>query len=176
MGPWVILIVLIIVILIVWWALLRNVKNYKPDFDVHGHEEHAEDTHGETGPSRGIEIPIAEAEMAVAEAAPAEAVTIEPAAGVEMRAATEVPLNPEDLTLIEGIGPKVNELLHNNGIHTFAELAAADVARLREILEANGLRFIDPGTWPKQAGLAAEGRMEELHAYMATLRGGRAVS
>ncbi len=83
---------------------------------------------------------------------------------------------PDDLALLEGIGPRVKEVLAESGIHTFADLAATEVNKLREILEAVNLRFIDPGTWPEQAKLAAEGRMEELNTLMGSLRGGRRVT
>jgi predicted flap endonuclease-1-like 5' DNA nuclease len=36
---------------------------------------------------------------------------------------------PNDLTSIEGIGPKINEVLQNAGITTFAQLASAEVER-----------------------------------------------
>ena len=39
MSTWSALIIFIIVVLIVWWALTRNAKTYKPDFEVHPHEE-----------------------------------------------------------------------------------------------------------------------------------------
>lgn len=39
MSPWLILLIIVIIIFIVWWAMLRNAKTYKPDFEVHGHEE-----------------------------------------------------------------------------------------------------------------------------------------
>ena len=38
-NPWLILFIIVIVILIVWLALLRNVRTYKPDFEMHGHVE-----------------------------------------------------------------------------------------------------------------------------------------
>jgi predicted flap endonuclease-1-like 5' DNA nuclease len=172
MGAWVILIVIIVVILMVWWALLRNVKNYKPDFDVHSHEEHAETAHGETGFG---DMDTAERSLVAQETAAqtAAAQTAAAHAGVYDASAAPAAAAPDDLAILEGIGPKINELLHANGIHTYADLAAADVTGLREILEANALRFIDPTTWPEQARLAAAGRMDELQAYTATLRGGR---
>lgn len=61
--------------------------------------------------------------------------------------------SPSDLTRINGVGPKVASLLHESGIHTFAQLAQTDVAVLRAILEKAGTRYrlIDPTTWPAQA-------------------------
>ncbi|MFK8054811.1 MAG: helix-hairpin-helix domain-containing protein [Saprospiraceae bacterium] len=67
----------------------------------------------------------------------------------------------DDLTKIEGIGPKISELLHKGGIPTFVALSNANVQRLKEILNAAGPRYQmhNPGSWPKQAGLAAAGKV-----------------
>jgi large subunit ribosomal protein L17 len=80
---------------------------------------------------------------------------------------------PDDLASLEGIGPKVEITLQSAGISTFAQLSAADVGKLEEILEANGLHFMDPASWPEQAQLAAEGKTEELQALHEELKGGR---
>lgn len=79
----------------------------------------------------------------------------------------------DDLTLVEGIGPKVSSLLTQNGITSFQKLAAADPAELRRILDEARLRFIDPVSWPEQAALAANGKMDELDKLQKNLRGGR---
>jgi len=42
---------------------------------------------------------------------------------------------PDDLTTLEGIGPKVSKLLAGAGITTFASLAQADLGQLRELLD-----------------------------------------
>jgi len=82
---------------------------------------------------------------------------------------------PDDLKKIEGIGPKIEDLLKRAGIRTFKALAATPVDRLREILTAAGKRFqlADPTTWPRQARMAAENRWEELKDYQDALQGGR---
>lgn len=80
---------------------------------------------------------------------------------------------PDDLKLIEGIGPKIDALLKSAGISTFAQLAATDVSRLRELLGDGRFRIADPTTWPEQAGLAAEGKMDELKALQERLSAGR---
>jgi len=89
-----------------------------------------------------------------------------------------VPPPPEtdDLQRIEGIGPKISALLQENGISTFAQLAATDVDRLTHILEENGFgRLADPSTWPEQAKLAAAGDWAALEALQGQLLGGREV-
>lgn len=85
------------------------------------------------------------------------------------------PATPDDLKIIEGIGPKIAELLAQHGIATFAALADASAEQLRALLLAAGRRFAvsDPTTWPAQATLAATGDMEALKAMQADLKGGR---
>lgn len=85
------------------------------------------------------------------------------------------PPQPEDLKRVEGIGPKIEELLHNAGILTFAQLADADEERVRAILAEGGERYrmADPHSWSQQARLAAEGRWEELATLQDSLKGGR---
>ena len=81
----------------------------------------------------------------------------------------------DDLTIVEGIGPKVQELFNAHDIHTYAQLAATDIADLKKILDNQGGTYqaMDPGTWPKQAGMAAEGKMDELKAWQDEMQGGR---
>ena len=79
----------------------------------------------------------------------------------------------DDLVIIEGIGPKVAGILKQNGIRTFAQLAATPVPALQKILQDNGLRFLKPDSWPEQGRLAAAGQMEELKALQDKLVAGR---
>ena len=81
----------------------------------------------------------------------------------------------DDLTVLEGIGPKIAGLLKAAGITTFAQLAKTDVGELQGILREANLRIADPTTWPKQASLAAAGKWHELKAYTDQLKGGRQV-
>ncbi|MCB0607248.1 MAG: hypothetical protein H6562_06030 [Lewinellaceae bacterium] len=83
--------------------------------------------------------------------------------------------NPEDLKIVEGIGPKIEKLLKDGGIKTWSDLAAAAVDRIQQILDAAGdnYRLADPGTWPKQAELAAAGKWDELAEYQEHLQGGK---
>jgi predicted flap endonuclease-1-like 5' DNA nuclease len=79
-----------------------------------------------------------------------------------------------DLEIIEGIGPKIAELLEANGINTFDELSRASIVNLEQILEQGGERFrmANPGTWAEQAALAAENKWAELKALQDSLDGG----
>lgn len=81
----------------------------------------------------------------------------------------------DKLTTVEGIGPKIAELLTAAGIVTFADLADAKVEKLNEILAAAGSRYTmhKPDTWPQQAALARDGKMDELKALQDKLDGGK---
>jgi predicted flap endonuclease-1-like 5' DNA nuclease len=81
---------------------------------------------------------------------------------------------PDDLTMIEGVGPKIQELLYQNGIHTYSELGDCNVERLRAILTAGGtaFRLADPSSWPRQARLAAEHDWVRLQTLKEELAGG----
>ena len=110
--------------------------------------------------------------------APVEVVAAEPE--VETAPVEETPeaiTLSDDLTKIEGIGPKIAEILTNNGIATWSQLAEAEVDKLKEILEAAGARFKshDPTTWPQQAQLAATDKWDELKELQDRLDGGREV-
>ena len=82
---------------------------------------------------------------------------------------------PDDLTMIEGIGPKISALLRAAGITTFAKLAATETSQIQQILTAGSIRLADPGTWAEQARLAAGGDLEGLQALQDRLKGGRKV-
>lgn len=83
------------------------------------------------------------------------------------------PAAPDDLTTLEGIGPKVAKLLADNGIPTFAALAEADLDKLRELLVGAGYQYMEPAGWIDQAKLAAAGDTEGLQKLQDELKGGR---
>ncbi|MFC5047994.1 50S ribosomal protein L21 [Aquimarina hainanensis] len=95
-------------------------------------------------------------------------------AATPKKAAPKKAAKGDDLKKIEGIGPKIAELFNNAGIVTFADLAGTEVEKLKEILVAAGSRYASkvPDTWPKQAGLAAEGKWDELKELQDRLDGG----
>ena len=79
----------------------------------------------------------------------------------------------DDFSYLDGVGPKISSILRSAGIKTFAKLATKEVDDLREILVAENpslLRLSDPTTWPDQAGMAAEGRWENLKALQEILK------
>lgn len=81
----------------------------------------------------------------------------------------------DDLKIVEGIGPKIEQLLHEGGITTWLELSLTPVSRIQEILDAAGPRYQihNPSTWPAQAKFAHEGKFDELKEYQDMLTGGR---
>lgn len=85
------------------------------------------------------------------------------------------PIKRDDLKVVEGIGPKIEELLNNAGIFSFEQLAHSKADKIKKILEEAGSRFQmhDPTTWPQQAELAAKGKWEELKSLQDKLNAGR---
>ncbi len=81
----------------------------------------------------------------------------------------------DDLKIIEGIGPKIAELLAAEGIESFEMLASCSADRLKAILDNAGSRYRmhDPTSWPQQAELAAAGKWDELKALQDKLKGGK---
>ena len=82
--------------------------------------------------------------------------------------------NLNDLTIVEGIGPKIKELLNAAGIVSWNKLSQTDPAELKEILTAAGPRYQmhNPTSWPDQAKLASEGQWSELEKLQDHLEGG----
>ena len=83
--------------------------------------------------------------------------------------------SPDDLEIIEGVGPKIAELLRKEGVATFARLAAMTPSEIRAILERGGpdFRLTDPDTWPEQADLAARGHWRALALLQKSFDAGR---
>ena len=104
-------------------------------------------------------------EKPVAEAAPK----------AEKKTVAKASKGSDDLSKVEGIGPKIKEILQNAGVNSFADLAAKTADEVREILAAEGTRYnrFDPTTWPDQAKLAAAGDWEALKELQDKLTGGR---
>lgn len=113
-----------------------------------------------------VEEPKAEEKKAEAPVAPAAEPKAEAPAG-----------KMDDYKKIEGVGPKIAELLHNAGLASFGDLAGASIDKLKGILADAGSRYTmhNPDTWPQQAKLAADGKWDELKTLQDALDGGKVV-
>ena len=99
----------------------------------------------------------------------------EPGAVRAVVAAADIgsPGPPDDLRVIEGIGPRIAGVLNAAGIRTFHDLATTDAERIDAILAAEDprlARLATPDTWPEQAALAAAGDWEALAELTDTLK------
>ena len=94
----------------------------------------------------------------------------------QAESAAEV-VEADDLTKIEGIGPKIAEVLSAAGIQSFSDLTSKDAEAIKEILSQAGDQFNTavPDSWGQQAQLAAEGKFDELKKLQDDLDGGREV-
>ena len=79
----------------------------------------------------------------------------------------------DDLTSLEGIGPKVSKILNGAGIHSFADLAKANDKEVDAVLDKAGLHMMDSAGWIEQAKLAKKGDTEGLMKLQDKLKGGR---
>ena len=109
-----------------------------------------------------VDVAVAEAPVKKApkkEAAPkVEEVKVEaPKAEVKEEAPKAAPKKAEakgdNLTKLNGVGPKLAEILNEAGIATYADLAGASIEKMKEILEAAGSRYAskDPTPWIEEA-------------------------
>ncbi|MEM1179240.1 MAG: helix-hairpin-helix domain-containing protein [Acidobacteriota bacterium] len=108
-------------------------------------------------------------------ATPREATPPGPEPKPDSASATASAPSHDDLTQLEGIGPKIASVLRDQGLDSFAKLAAQTPQELRDLLASisGRYRMFDPETWPEQAALAAAGRLQDLKALQAEFKGGR---
>jgi predicted flap endonuclease-1-like 5' DNA nuclease len=163
--------------LVIGW-LVRSVTAKRQVARARAHHVDAVEMERLRGRVANLEPVVAERDRLRAEveelrggAAPAVAAHPEPAASVaatpDVAAAAAVlgrPVTPDDLQLISGIGPNVEQLCHGIGIRTWFDLSTTEVSLLRTMLVDAGPRFRthDPSTWPEQARLLADGRWLEF--------------
>ena len=118
-----------------------------------------------------VEKAVAAAKEEVKEEAPKVAEKKEKA---PKKAAKAKASKGDDLTKIEGVGPKAAEALTNAGLETFAKVAKAKADKMKEILtEASSrLAHLDTTSWPKQAKMAADEKWDELKTWQESAKGG----
>lgn len=85
------------------------------------------------------------------------------------------PLAGDDFTRIEGVGPKIDTVLKEAGITSYAQLAESSVENLYTVVREANIRAATPDTWPEQAALAAAAQWAELDSLQENLKGGRRV-
>lgn len=90
---------------------------------------------------------------------------------LEASAETAAPETGDDLTMIDGIGPKTAEALKAAGVTTFVALGEMKPEAIAEALRKEGGR---PGgnldTWPQQARFAARGDWSGMRRYVSSLK------
>jgi len=164
---WLLIVIGVLLLLVLLWWLFSGRERPSAEAPTHTTHETAHETPTEAAPAAPVEV-------AAPAPAPVEVVAETPvAAAAEPEAAAEAPIPPDDLEIIEGIGPKIASVFKAAGIVTFQQLAQADPAHLETVLREAGLRLADPTTWPEQARLAAAGQWDELKALQDRLKGGR---
>jgi predicted flap endonuclease-1-like 5' DNA nuclease len=96
----------------------------------------------------------------------------EPVAEAVVATAAE-PAKPDDLTLIEGIGPKSAAALAAGGVTTFAQVAALTPAALEALVKGQKVRLVgSTASWPSQARLAAAGELTALEDLQRRIKSG----
>jgi predicted flap endonuclease-1-like 5' DNA nuclease len=83
----------------------------------------------------------------------------------------------DDLKKIEGVGPKIEQLLNADGVNTYKDVIGSGAEKIKEILMKAGPQYKvhDPSTWGEQSKLAMEEKWDQLHEMQAQLKGGKKV-
>lgn len=165
--------------------MLRNVTARRQIARVRGQRGDNGEVERLRGRITTLESTIAERDRRIADleadspAPEPEAVTPEPPPAVDTligapvdpeveraEAVLGTPVAIDDLKVIVGIGPTVEELCHGIGIRTWADLAATEVSLLQTMLNDAGARSKtnDPTMWPRQAELLAARDWESFAA------------
>lgn len=84
-------------------------------------------------------------------------------------------IKENDLKIVEGIGPKIEQLFFNEGIKTWKSLSETSVEECENVLMKGGeaYKIHKPGTWPRQAKMAYEGQWKKLLEWQDVLDGGK---
>ncbi|WP_412759620.1 50S ribosomal protein L27 [Neolewinella agarilytica] len=119
--------------------------------------------------------PAAEVQKAAAipAEAPAKKAPAKKSSKIELPSGKKI--KQDDLKVVEGIGPKIEGLLHAIDIKTWRELAEAPLEKVQAMLDEAGPRYRihNPATWSEQALLAADEKWAELEKLQDELDGGK---
>lgn len=173
-NPWwlwliVLAVIALFVAFMIWWWLHESEE--EETTTTHAARAGVHDTSrmpDETVDDRVVAVSAApdETKEIVTDEVPADAETVK----------IERDAKPDDLTVVEGIGPAIQKILHAAGIHTYRDLGASDPGRIKAILDEanpNLANLSNPTTWPEQAQLAADEKWDELKALKDRLNAGR---
>jgi len=109
--------------------------------------------------------------------APTAVAEVESAPAPKARTTKTKPAKGEgdNLTVIEGVGPKTQAALNKSGITTYAQIAKLSADELYQIVKVeNNVQIVgDAATWPKQAQFLVDGDTDGLKAYQDRLVSGR---
>ena len=91
-------------------------------------------------------------------------------------AAAAVNSSKQDLTKVEGIGPKIEGLLNKKSVYSYAQLSNCSHSFLEKMIKEAGPAFTThrgmTNTWPAQAKLAEMNEWDELNKWQSVLKGG----
>ncbi len=146
-------------------------KGYKKK---NGHRQYLSEIQIESIAASGVKKTIKKAEPKAKKTEEKANVKIEAPKADAKKTAPKKASKADDLKKIEGVGPKAAEALVNAGLETFAKIAKADSVKIKDILTdaSSRLAHLVTDTWPKQAGLAANGKWDELKILQDKLDGG----
>ncbi|HHO55215.1 MAG TPA: 30S ribosomal protein S1 [Trueperaceae bacterium] len=151
-------------------AAFREGKKPAAETDYSDHGTEAEEKTEEKTEETKTEATTETSSESVAEEVKTE--TVESTAKATTEAKTET--TSDDLTRIEGIGPKMSAALIAQGINTFKKLESSDVETLKTALANEGIKFApSTGTWAKQAEYLVNGDEEGFKEYTDYLVAGR---
>lgn len=138
------------------------------DYNDGGEVEKSKKSKAKKETSKEVEEKVAEE---IVEAVEEEEVVEE---NKETESVEDAKVEADDLKKIEGIGPKISDILNDNGITTFSDLAGSDAEKISKMLSDAGGSFAshNPETWAAQAKMAADGKWDELKKWQDELDGG----
>ncbi len=125
-----------------------------------------------TKPAKKLRFTFTDAAAVIAKRKARAAASEQASAQDSVSADVQQDAAPDDLTKIEGIGPKIAQTLAAAGIATFADLAQKTPEEIAEVI-ADVRGNHDPATWPRQAKMAADGAWDELKKWQDELLGGK---
>jgi predicted flap endonuclease-1-like 5' DNA nuclease len=171
--PWGVFLGCLLPLLALWWWLNREINRWK----THAGElqDRINFLEGELDACRKSKVSVDGSAKVSGTGIAAGAAGALGLAGAAV-AGSAAPAKKDDLKIVEGIGPKIEELFNNAGIYTFAQLADTSVDKMKAILDAAGPRFQihDPSTWADQSALARDGKWDELKKWQDELYKGKA--